>query len=189
MSDEDTGADSGADEAKDEVKKPRRTIFGDHFEYFSGWQFDVMFRANRPEPSFEMFPAMGFYFCNVLDKEKTKQERDAAIAAGMEKAALRSIRVMVRVMAARNPQVYAFQPGDMFYRGEYFGQDWVQVAASTPPGPEQMVEIHFPVSGERFGYYIPAAMFLDCLRTGQRPNEVFRISSSERSSLRVSTAA
>lgn len=186
--DDDVKQDGLAEE--DKKKKQRRTILGDHIEYFAGWQFEVMRRTNAPQPSFEMFPPLGLYFCDVLDEEKTARERELAIAAGMKKAeASRSIKVKKRVMAAREPRIFAFHPGDIFFRDRFGGEDWVQVMGASPDGPDQMLEIHFPAGGERFGYYIPATSFLDCLRTGQWPNERFRVLTSERGCILLSTAA
>ena len=164
-----------AGEGATSAARAKCRVLDDPAALFDGWRYAVS--ANQ-WLAFGVFPRF------VIDTEKTKLARERAIADGLPQAeATRRVKVMRREVVINTPPVYAFQVGDLF-----FGADnWWQVMGGTEPGVDQVVEVHCLEAGERIGYRIPAADFVLCLKTGNRPEHRFRITRSERSSIQLSS--
>lgn len=161
-----------------------RAVVVDPIEYFQGWAYEILIRADAPKPSFEMCPALGVVSRYVIDKDPTAKARADAMARGMTKAeATKHVKIMRREVIVNDPPAYDFHPGDTFYRGRFGGQDWALVGDVENTTSGVFIEAHFPKRDGRIAFRITAAEFADCLRTGVQPSDRKRISQSKRTSL------
>lgn len=140
-------------------------------QYFSEWSYTI-----KPH----LYKSLGVVIREVIDKNRTQAARERAISSGMKKTdATKKIKVLMLEHVIFSPIRYAFEVGDIFYRGNNCHSDWVQIAAVKVQSGLIRIEAHWSGLSGRKAYHLFPHELADCLRSGVLPKDDCRIAKSD----------